>query len=109
MLSKALLGFAVPDKQPSMTAHYKGGLKNASAVLGPLVGGIVAAQARYRSVFMLQTGLTPFAIVAAFTYMPITPTKKKKTGNEESSCLQTENEHSWVVFSASSSVSVFYS
>ena len=23
VLSKALLGFSVPDKQPSMTAHYK--------------------------------------------------------------------------------------
>ena len=27
MLSKALLGFSVPDNQPSMTAHYKRGLK----------------------------------------------------------------------------------
>ena len=35
MLSKALLGFSVPDKQPSMTAHYnakaKAKAKNAKA------------------------------------------------------------------------------
>ena len=45
VLSKALLGFSVPDNQPSMTAHYKAFLKYCFILpLSPSYSGIVREQ-----------------------------------------------------------------